>query len=107
MKQIANITPNGISYLDDEGNPQFLNFENCYQNFLMETQKQMGSRYTDKVKEFYKTWKSVGVRHPFDKPPVIVFFTTPPTEFEFPTSEKLGEVEYIIRKFGYRTTDGE
>jgi hypothetical protein len=107
MKQIANITPNGIDYLDEEGNPQFLDFENCYRNFLMETQKRMGYRYTDKDQEFYKTWKSVGVRYPFSNPPAIVFYTIPLTEFEFPSKESVWEVVYRVKKVDWRITDGE
>jgi hypothetical protein len=107
MKEITNITPNGIHYIDDEGNPQFLDFETCYQNFLMDEQKRMGSPYIEERKEFYKKRKTVGTRYIFGSPPSIEFYTVPPTIFEFPTPENLGEVDYMIKKAGWRTRDGE
>lgn len=103
MQEITNISPDGIHYVDEAGTPQFLDFETCYQNFL----KSFDSQYMDEHKEFYKTWKSVGIRYSFGKPPTIRFYTVPPTVFEFPTREQLGEVDYRIKKAGWRTSDGE
>ena len=107
MKEITTITPNGIHYIDEEGNPQFLDFETCYQNFLMDMRKRMGVQYMGEHIEFYKTHKSVGFRHAFRKPLLLWFYTVPPTEFEFPTEESFWEIVSWIKKAGYRTTDGE
>lgn len=107
MKEITNITPDGIHYMDEEGNSQFIDFATCHQNYVMSLQKSMRSRFTDERKEFYKTWKSVGVRHPFGIPPTIWFYSEPPVKFEFPTQESCWKVLGGIKKAGWRTTDGD
>ena len=103
MKEITNITPNSIHYIDEENNTQLIDFESCHQNYV----KRMGSRYTDERKEFYQASKYVGVRYAFSDPPAIVFYTVQPTTFEFPTRERLGEIAYRVKKAGWRTNDGE
>jgi hypothetical protein len=107
MKEITNITSEGIYYIDEEGNAQFIDFAICHQNYVMSIQKSMGSRFTEKDKEFYKTWKSVGVRHPFGTPPTIWFYSDPPVKFEFHTQETCLGILGRIKKAGWRTTDGD
>ncbi|MCA0455546.1 MAG: hypothetical protein LCI00_16345 [Chloroflexi bacterium] len=104
MKAITDITSQGIHYIDDENNPQFIDFEICYQKFLTDMGKDIN---TDDDSEFYKKWKSVGVRYAFGNPPSIVFFTVPSVELKFPIKDNYWEVLAGIKKAGYRTTDGE
>lgn len=107
MNEITSVTEKGIHYLDDEGKSQFIDFEACYQKFLADTRKSMGARFTDKEEEFYKTWKSVGVRHALSKPQTLRFFTVPPIDFVFTAEDPFWQVLVGIKKAGYRTTDGD
>lgn len=107
MKEITSITSDGISYSDDEGNLQYIDFKSCHQNFLIDEEKTWGSDYTEDRKEFYQASKYVGIRLTFRVPPAIEFYTVPRTNLEFPTRERLYEVAYKIKKAGWRTRDGE
>lgn len=107
MKEITKITQDGIDYIDDEGNQQFIDFEVCFQNNLKEKEKSTGSRNPEERRKLYQRMKYVGVRYTFGEPPSIVFYTVPPTEFKFPTLDELYEVAYGIKKMGWKTNDGE
>lgn len=107
MKEITNITPDGINYVDEEGNQQFIDFESCHQNNLLDIEKRLGAKYTEEEKEFWQRAKYVGVRYALSDPPTVVFYTIPPTEFEFPTRDRLSEVLVGVKKAGWRTRDGE
>ena len=107
MKEITSITSDGVTYTDEDGNQKFIDFESCHQNNLMDIEKRMGSRYTDKDKDFWERAKYIGVRYALSDPPSIVFYTTPPIEFKFPTRKSLGKVLVGIKEAGWRTNDGE
>ena len=63
LKEITNITSEGINYVDEEDNQQFIDFETCYQNNLVDLEKRMGSQIFEKRKELYYEMKYVGVRY--------------------------------------------
>lgn len=107
LKEITKITTDGIHYVDEAGNQQFIDFETCYQNNLMEIQKREGSNYTDEEKEFWQEMKYVGVRFALTDPPAVWFYTVPLTKFEFSTIDALSEVLVGVKKAGWRTRDGE
>ena len=107
MKEITNVTSDGVTYIDEEGNQQFIDFESCHQNNLRAKEQRMGSNYTDEEKEFWQKAKYVGVRFALSDPPAIEFYTVPRIHFEFPTRESLTEVLMGIKKAGWRTNDGE
>jgi len=107
MNQITNITPDGIHYIDEAGNQQFIAFETCYQNNLAEVEKRWGSDYTDENKAFWQKSKYVGVRFALSDPPSVMFYTEPLTEFEFSAREELDKVLMAVKKAGWRTNDGE
>jgi spore coat polysaccharide biosynthesis predicted glycosyltransferase SpsG len=107
MNEITNITPDGIAYIDEEGNQQFIDFDSCHRNNLKDIEKSLGSIYADEEKEFWESAKYVGVRYALSDPPAVVFYTIPPIKFEFPTRESLSEVLVKVKKAGWRTNDGE
>jgi hypothetical protein len=107
MKEITSITPNGIHYADEAGNPQFLDFETCYQNFLRAEQKRIGARFTDEVRAVYEKNKNVGIRFDNGNPPSIAFYTVPPTTFKFPTLDSIWDVVYRVKKAGWRIPEAE
>ena len=108
MKEIKSVTEKGIEYVDETGNPGFIDFELCLQQFLAYQEEQLGSRYDDEWKQFDREeWKTVGVRRAFAKPPFIEFFTTPPTTFEFSDENEFYELLYKMKKAGWRTIDGD
>ncbi len=105
MGQITSVTMTGINYVDDGGNPQFIDFETCYQNFLMDQRRRLGSQYMDAHKEFYDWYKSIGFRSAFTMR--LWFYADPPVEFEIPTEDSFWQILMGIKKAGFRTTDGE
>lgn len=107
MEEITSITSDGITYIDDEGNQQFIDFESCHQNYVMDTEKRRGLISPEEQKELYEKHKNVGIRLTFRVPPAIEFYTLPRTHLEFPTRERLYEVAYKIEKAGWRIRDGE
>ena len=107
MKEITNITSDGINYVDEEGNQQFIDFQSCHQNNLMDREKRLGGKYTDEEREFWQRAKYVGVRFALSDPPTIEFYTVSRIRFEFPTKDRLYEVLVGIKKAGWRTNDGE
>ncbi len=107
MKEITDITPDGITYVDEEGNQQFIDFETCHQNKVMEVKHYKGSRWTDKDEEIWQSMKYVGKRFALSDPPALEFYTIPRIHFEFSTIESLTEILVGIRNAGWRTNDGE
>lgn len=105
MKEIIEITSNGIGYVDEDGNAHFVDFEICYRNFLKNRQKQMEPRYDDELKRLDREWKSVGYRR--ISGPYIEFFTIPPTRFDFSSVGKFSEIAHKVRKAGWATIDGD
>lgn len=107
MKQITQITLEGVHYLDEDGNSQFIEFAICQQNNIENIKNSMGSRWTEEREAFHLEAKYVGVRFALSDPPALEFYTAPRIYFEFPTRESLSKVLYDIKKAGWRTNDGE
>lgn len=104
LKQITAVTVTGIHYVDETGNPQFIDFEVCYQNFLADRRKRLGDTFDE---EFYSRHKSVGFRRSLIRPQSLWFWSDPPTDFEFTSADSFWQVLAGIKKAGYRTTDGD
>jgi hypothetical protein len=104
MKEITNVTSEGLTYIDDEGNPRFIDFETCLQNYMVRWEK---DGITDEAKAFWRKVKNVGIRFSFREPPLIVFYTEPRVYFEFPTKADFYKVLSMIKRAGWRTNDGE
>ena len=107
MKQITNITPEGVHYLDEDGNLQFIDFVTCQQNNIENMKESMGARWTKEEEIFYQKAKFVGLRVTFRQPPALEFYTEPRIYFEFPTRDDVWEIVSMIKKAGWRTNDGE
>jgi len=118
--QIRSLTSEGISYEDEHGVEQFINFSQCYQNYLereltderWEQIKQL-NRKTDNDKEAYiasvKEWKQVAIRNVLEPPwadgPFIEFHTKPPVRFKFASIDQFYEVRNVIENNGWVTFD--
>lgn len=107
MKEIINVTLEGVNYLDEKGIQQFIDFETCHQNYIIDRKKSLRSHYTDEEKEFWQRGKFVGVRVTFRQPPAIEFYTEPRIYFEFPTIDEVWKIASRIKEVGWRTNDGE
>ncbi|MBI5931601.1 MAG: hypothetical protein HY862_19995 [Chloroflexi bacterium] len=118
---IREVTSKGITYVDDDGQEQFIDFEACYQNYLKrfedphfrERLRQLnklnviGLRITIKR---LKAWREVGARNvlgpPWDNGPYIEFHTEPPIRFQFETREDMYDLLLdTVRKAGWQTFD--
>ena len=107
VKEISNITAKGITYIDEDGNSQFIDFETCSQNYVMRMEKIRGSGFTDEDRELWQKMKFVGVRVTFRRPPAVEFYTEPRIYFEFPTSDDVWKVASKIKEVGWKMNDGE
>src|SRR5262249_44220375 len=122
-KQILEIQADGLTYVDDEGNKQFINFAECFENYFheatspeyIEGMKELNPHMQwdeegikNYIEETYQ-WKRVGDRCILGKPladgPFIEFYTEPPIRFNFDTVEEFHEILYRIKRFGWRTFD--
>jgi hypothetical protein len=119
-KRIKAVTPEGISYLDDEGFAQFIDFAECYANYV---RKQTSPETWERLKdvnnktdsdwewhlERVKKWKEIGARQPLTPPwadgPYIEFHTDPPIRFKFDTQEEYQNVISAIRQTNWVTFD--
>lgn len=107
MKEITNITPGGVHYIDEDGNPQFIDFETCQQNNILDIKANRGDQWTDNDKVFWQKAKYVGLRVTFRQPPAIEFYTKPRIYFEFSTRVDVWKVVSKIKEVGWRINDGE
>ena len=80
VKHIKNITHAGIDYIDEDGNPRFVDFQVCYDEWFAALSE---ARKATAIKHKFKC---VGNRNILAVPPYVEFFTQPITRFEF-TSE--------------------
>jgi hypothetical protein len=115
-KQIKHITPEGITYLDDEGNEQFIDFTECYANYVKkktspehwEWMKQHNN-WTDADWEHYlkriENWKEVAVRNIIGNPAYIKFHSNPQIYFAFATEQEFVDMYISIGRVGWRTFD--
>ncbi|MCQ3930886.1 MAG: hypothetical protein DPW16_10550 [Chloroflexi bacterium] len=88
-KNIREVTSKGVSYIDDDGQEQFIDFETCYQNYLKSfedheyieniRQQSKDDAELQKWLERRKAWREVGVRNILQPPwadgPYIEFYT--------------------------------
>src|SRR5262245_35766050 len=122
-EQIQNITADGFTYLDEDGNKKFIDFSLCYENYLKETtspeyiarmkelnpQSQWDDDGVKKYIERRTKWRGIGERNVLAKPwadgPYIEFYTQPRIRFDFATEDEYRKVRYAIEQFGWRTFD--
>src|SRR5689334_7023715 len=115
-KRIQKITAEGLTYLDDDGKEQFIDFEACYQshftNFMkpenLQRFKEINSLNDEKLQESierHRAWKEVGIRQvlgqPWDDGPYLELHTDPPIRFKFATKEDYSFVVGSIHKLGW------
>lgn len=128
--QIREISEKGISYLDDSGEEGFIDFENCYQNFLKrclsleayEKHIELNPSNHHKTYEEYVGWiKSMneigrrnvcGRQYSFDDNvtsesdnPYFEFFTNPLSVVECDNQDEYWKVRKGFEKHGWRTQD--
>jgi hypothetical protein len=120
-KQIRAITPQGVVYLDDNGEEKFIDFAACYEKYVKrrttpehwEDFKKLNHKTDadwDWYVEWVKNWKEVGVHDAFGGllgkgSPYIQFHTEPPTVFDFATQAELYKAQNAIREAGWGTFD--
>jgi hypothetical protein len=115
-KQIKEITPEGISYLDDEGSERFIDFAECFENFKGEIitpeywerykkLNHLSDKHWDEYLAGLERWKRVGQRNYSAHPPFIQFFTRPMIMFEFENKNDFDKVIYLLRKAKWQTID--
>ena len=118
--RIQEVTAQGLTYLDDRGEEQFIDFAACFQRWLgrsitpevLKNVKEWNHMTDAQVQEFIGDMNNetvVGGRDIYGysetKLPSIQFYTEPPTNFEFPDVQDFYRINYLVRKVGWRTQD--
>jgi hypothetical protein len=119
-ERVRSVTAQGLTYVDDEGVEKFIDFAQCYENYVKEM---LSSARWDKIKaannktdadwdnyvERTKKWREVGRRNiltpPWGDGPFVELYTEPPTRFQFDSEEAYREITGAIRETGWRTAD--
>ncbi len=123
-KLIQNITESRLTYLDENGEENFIDFALCYKNYLKrylspENLAEIKNNKTDEELEKYierrKAWREIAVRNILgarvesqawrSSVPYIEFYTDPPTLFEFTEQEDFQKIRWAIEKAGWKTFD--
>jgi len=129
-KQVKELRQDGIVYLDDAGNEQFIDFETCYQRYLawqlhpehleaMKIRSQMTDDALDEYVQRLKNprWKYIANRNVLgnqdikgsfiDKgAPYFEFYSAPAIRIEFATQDELWQMrEKLEHTFKWRTND--
>lgn len=124
-QQVKEVRQDGIVYIDDAGDEQFIDFELCYQNYLkqqlspesIESYKALNNKTDDDVPEHIertKNWRAIADRNVLgddfmsgaNNPPYFEFYTKPRVRIEFKNRERLNLMRALIEsKFRWRTSD--
>ncbi|HEX2621086.1 MAG TPA: hypothetical protein VHL11_13085, partial [Phototrophicaceae bacterium] len=75
-KRIISVTCDGIDYIDEQGNPQYVDFQRCYDAWLVRENSRTDPYYDGQIDP---EWREVGHRDLLDNPPYIEFYTDPIT----------------------------
>lgn len=114
--RIQQISHEGVSYVDDLGQVQFIEFEACYQNAinqwltrehpeLIGNSNNLGEDPPDV--QIRKNCKAVGVRNATGRPyPYIEFYSSPSIRFYFKTYQEFRKIADSIINAGWQTLDG-
>ena len=104
--EIRSVTTEGVEFVDELGNTQFIDFSMCYQNYLKREIRAQIPYVTEGQKRPNTILKYVGQRDVCGNPPYIELFTDPLTRFEFNSSDQgFYEFEQRIRRAGWKTLD--
>jgi hypothetical protein len=119
-KQIREVTAQGVYYVDENNVEQFIDFAQCYQNYInerlspetWENHKKVNLK-TDadwnKYVERTNTYKTVGTRNhltpPWSDGPYIEFYTIPRVRFKFGTNDEWRTTVQTIRHLGHKLFD--
>lgn len=113
-KQIQNITESRLTYLDEKGEENFIDFMTCHKNFLI---KQLSSETLKQVKELncmndeelleyilkFREWREVGTRDMTIR--TVMFHTLPQIQFKFETTESFYNFIGVLAKSDWKTFD--
>lgn len=115
-KNIIEITSEGLLYLNEDEEKQFIDFAGCYQRYLdrlndpdnerrfREGNPAFNDEELDASLKRIKAKKEVGWRD-FSLL-YIEFYTEPPIRFDFSNLDEFHRVKGLVRKAGWRTFDG-
>jgi hypothetical protein len=114
-KNIIEITSEGLWYVNENEETQFINFENCYQRYLdrwnnpdhvgrfKEVNPGRSDEELNASLERIRARKEVGRRD--YSVPYISFYTDPSIRFDFSDYTEFRRVEDLVQKAGWRTFD--
>lgn len=117
--RIRSVTAQGITYVDDDGAELFIDFAQCYENYLKDMlspeRRETIMRVNNMTDDDWDAWfekvkkfKQVGRRQPMSPPwadgPFIDFHTEPPIRFQL---SSIGEYVDLseMRNAGWRLFD--
>jgi hypothetical protein len=122
-KRIQSITADGLVYLNDSGDEEFIDFSACYSYYFkratspeyierlkdLNPQTQWDDERVKKYVERRTKWREIALRNiigdPWGTAPYLEFYTEPCIRFEFATEDEYRETRYLIEQYGWRTHD--
>jgi hypothetical protein len=126
-KQIRKISAEGITYTDDDSSEGFIDFEECYQNYLKEKLSSEYLKYFQEINSFsdenmleeiehLKAWKEIGQRNILGgswgyhtdvktEKPYFLLHQQPPTAIECDDEGEFMRVGGEFAKHGWHTFD--
>jgi hypothetical protein len=106
FKSIKNVAKEGIVYIDEHEIERFLNFKDCYENWVNFKRKHENLNEEQNI-TLKNSCKYVGQRDICANPSYIEFFTKPFTRFIFDEDSKgeFKELQNLIINNGWTTLD--
>lgn len=114
-RQVKQVRQDGIVYIDNAGDEQFIDFELCYQNYLeqrlssegIESYKILNHKTDDDIPEHIervKNWRAVADRNVLgadfmggaNSPPYFEFYAKPRIRIEFESRDFLDSMRNLI-----------
>jgi hypothetical protein len=114
-KNIIEITSEGLTYVDENGERQFIDFAVCYQRYLdkwndpTHVKRFKAANSTNSEAELEASLKRIRAHKEIGRRdfsvPYIEFYTEPPTRFYFSNRDEFYKVRYLVTKAGWKTFD--
>ena len=109
---IKNVTELGLEYIDENGNPKFIDFKICCQNSgkfftypeYVPVRNIIGEPCQDELRCQYVAVRNI-IGDPCGTAPYMEFLTEPLTKFVFNRKENFRELRWLIEEKGWLTFD--
>jgi hypothetical protein len=99
---IQSLNPSGMFYIDDQGNPQHIDFSICHTSWIRQLDMPI-EQMSPQAADWHR--RCVGRRNSIATPPYIEFLTDPLTRFEFGHPNDYGDLRSQLEQADCTTFD--